>query len=55
LGSKNGDDFALTALLCAAEDGDIRNLKDLLQITSLDINKGNKVGSARNETNQIAF
>jgi hypothetical protein len=40
---KNGDDFVLTALLCAAEDGNFIMLKNLLQLVPIDVNKCNKV------------
>jgi hypothetical protein len=29
--------------MCAAEDGDVDNLKALLSVTNIDLNKGNKV------------
>lgn len=38
-----GDDFVLNALLCAAEDGNHTNLKQLLQTIPLDVNRSNKV------------
>ena len=46
ISTKNGDDFVLTALLCAAEDGDIRHLKILLELTSINVNKTNKVNKS---------
>ena len=30
-------------MFCAAEDGDITNLKQLLDLVSIDLNRGNKV------------
>ncbi len=40
---QDNDDFVLTALLCAAEDGDLANIKKLCNLASVDINKENKV------------
>lgn len=43
LSKDGGDDFVLNALLCAAEDGNHTNLKQLLQTIPLDVNRSNKV------------
>lgn len=40
---KNEGDLVLTALLCASEDGDVQDLKTLLEISPIDVNKTNKV------------
>jgi hypothetical protein len=41
--AEDNDDFVLTALLCAAEDGDIANIKKLCNLATIDVNKENKV------------
>ncbi|CAF1135873.1 unnamed protein product, partial [Didymodactylos carnosus] len=41
---ENDDDFVLAALLCAAEDGDLVNMKKLCNIATIDVNKENKHG-----------
>ena len=40
---QDNDDFVLTALLCAAEDGDLASIKKLCNLASIDVNKENKV------------
>ncbi|UJR37554.1 hypothetical protein I4U23_030255 [Adineta vaga] len=42
--AEDNDDFVLTALLCAAEDGDLANIKKLCNLASIDVNKENKHG-----------
>ncbi|CAF1956890.1 unnamed protein product [Rotaria magnacalcarata] len=42
--AEDNDDFVLTALLCAAEDGDLANIKKLCNLATIDVNKDNKHG-----------
>ncbi|CAF3753055.1 unnamed protein product [Adineta steineri] len=42
--AEDNDDFVLTALLCAAEDGDLANIKKLCNLATIDVNKENKHG-----------
>ncbi|CAF0802139.1 unnamed protein product [Rotaria sordida] len=42
--AEDNDDFVLTALLCAAEDGDLANIKKLCNLATIDLNKENKHG-----------
>lgn len=44
IGEDEEDNFVLTALFCASEEGNINGIKDLLSMASIDINQANKHG-----------